>query len=743
MEDEAEITSSAGDAERGNPPVSEADKQLAKSIRERVEYDRKHWGPDFQRMREDIEFVRLGAAQKWLKGGNYVANITGRHIKQLVSALYAKNPKAIARRRARLDFQIWDEDEQSLIAAIQIVQQYEAAMQAAAQAAMMGGNVLPGPGMDPLAAAAAGPMMGHNGGPPMMAPMVPPEVQQAQALLQDFQAGMQERMTVDKIGKTLEVLFNYYMKEQSPLDFKESMKALVRRVGTTGAGFLVLGFQRAYEQDNDVAGQISDVRMQLHKIKALMADEAKKPDEYEGETDATSEECQKRKRELEIAMESLMQQEYVLLREGLVFDWPESTRVIPDSRCTSLSGFIGCRWVSVDYFYTVDEVKGLFGIDLGQGHTRYTAAGTKIEDKDDDEVTKNPGLARVTACYDRAVGVVYHVAEGYEGFLKPPAAPDIYVESFWPVWALTFNAGEDPEHPWPLSDAYLLRSMQEEHNRSRQGKREHRRAARPRFLSRRGALDEDEKERLQEAEPFSVTEVNPTDAQADLTKLVQAIEFPGVDPNLYDTGEILNDMQMVVGSSSSGLGADARGETATGEALAEDSRALSSGSNVDDLDGFLTSVARAAGQVMLRELSAETVRKIAGRGAVWPEMTLEDLVGEVYLEIEAGSTGKPNAAQEIRNWREMLPFLIQMPGIEPTWLARESLRRLDDRLDLTDALAQGLPAIVSMNRMAQPGAMDPGASPDQQGAEGAGNGAPAPSQPSGSMAAFGNNQIPI
>jgi hypothetical protein len=35
----------------------------------------------------------------------------------------------------------------------------------------------------------------------------------------------------------------------------------------------------------------------------------------------------------------------------------------------------------------------------------------------------------------------------------------------------------------------------------------------------------------------------------------------------------------------------------------------------------------------------------------------------------------------------MLPMLIQLPGVNQVWLARETLRRLDDRLDLTEAIA--------------------------------------------------------
>ena len=84
-------------------------------------------------------------------------------------------------------------------------------------------------------------------------------------------------------------------------------------------------------------------------------------------------------------------------------------------------------------------------------------------------------------------------------------------------------------------------------------------------------------------------------------------------------------------------------------------------------------------------------------------MTLADIADELFLEVEAGSTGKPNQAVEIQNWTQMLPFLIQMQGIDPIWLARESIRRLDDRLDLTEAIAEGTPSMMAANQSASPG----------------------------------------
>lgn len=681
---------------QGPRQPDEAERKLAGKLCERIRADRNHHAKAFKTMREDMEIARRGAPKGWPENF-YTANITGRHINQKVAALYAKNPKAIARRRERLDFQVWDETEQSLMMALQTVQM--------------------GQQPDPMTGMPVGAM--------------DPMFQQSVAIVQDYQQGMMLREQMQRVGKTVELLFDYFTKEQTPVDFKTSMKQLVRRTCTTGVGYLKIGFQREMQQDPAVAERLADFRKQLAHIQHL-GNEIAEADPEKRET---------MQRELEHAVASLQSQEYVLIREGLIFDFPDSTRVIPDKMTRNLVGFVGSRWITVEYLYTPDEVKSTFGVDLGKDYARYSDDGTYRSEAAQYEMDfdeNRSDMACVWEHYDRQSGVVYTLCDGYKGFLKEPGAPDVYVEDFWPVFALTFNEIEDCKSIFPPSDVRLMLPMQIDYNEARQGQREHRSAARPRFYTKKGALDDESKMALALAKPFSVVELNPLDGSVDIGQMLQPIPMPGVDPNLYETGQLFTDIQLTVGAQEAQFGAVAKA-TATESSIAESSRIASVDSNVDDLDSFLSRVARAAGQILLKEVDEQTVKKIVGPGAVWPQLSLEDIAAELYLEIEAGSSGKPNQAQEIRNWKEMLPFLIQMPNIQPTWLARETLRRLDDRMDLTEAITENIPAIVAMNRMAG-AAPAPGAMPEDQGGAGADN-ASVPGGPTGSDAPGGNNQV--
>lgn len=704
----------------------QSDRALVAEIQRTIREDKHHHAKSFKRMRRDMQVAMWGAEKDWPED-NYRANIAGRHVKQKTAALYAKNPRATATRKEKLDFAVWDENPASLQLAMQTIQMAQQAMAAAAAQP---------PQVDPATGMAV-----------QAQPQLPAGFEQAQQLVADFQQGMARRELYKKIGKTLEVVFAYFLGEQKPLDFKRGMKQVVRRAITCGVGYVELDFQREYGPRPGLDDQLADARARLDHLQGLTERV------QEGEIEPDDAEMA----ELEHSVNALMNEPEIVLREGLVVDFPLATKVIPDRFCKSLDGFIGARHLTIEYTYTVQEVQEKFGIDLEGAYTAYSPnPGSTREiganDVWDDDYEwsapdrKKEGLVCVWKHYDKPSGLVYWLADGHPNFLLEPAAPSVYVEDFWPIYALTFNAVESEEELFPPSDVSLMLDMQREHNRSRQGMREHRQAARPKWVSPIGAFgSEEDPHVLRDLKPFEMALLH-IDPQTNIQNVLQPVPVPGVDPNLYETGQFFSDTQVVVGSQEATLGGVAKA-TATESAIAANAMTSSDGSSIDDLDSFLTVIARASSQILLRDMSEEKVMEIAGPGAVWPEATIQEIADEIYLEVEAGSTGKPNQAVEIQNWQQLLPLLLQMPGVNPIWLTRETLRRLDDKMDLTDAIAAEMPSIVSQNQQAgrpetQTAAAGTEDAPAAQGAEGANN-APQPERgPGGSDPAFGSNQVP-
>jgi hypothetical protein len=122
--------------------------------------------------------------------------------------------------------------------------------------------------------------------------------------------------------------------------------------------------------------------------------------------------------------------------------------------------------------------------------------------------------------------------------------------------------------------------------------------------------------------------------------------------------------------------------------------------------------------VLLEELNEQTVRTIAGPGAVWPKLTRSEIAEELWLEVKGGSSGRPNIERDAAKFERVAPFIMQVPGISPRWLAERAIRLVDDDTDLDEAIADGVPSITAMNQRTQPNsaAADPNLQGDQGGA---------------------------
>jgi hypothetical protein len=660
--------------QREAPEIAEARKALVGQWCDDVKFAKKHWEKSFERMREDMDFA-LGL--QWSQDRNdprYTANITIRMVMQKTSFLYAKNPRAVARRRERLMNTVWDGSQDQLESTMQSMQMMQ-------------------------------------GSPMGMAPEMMQAQQQAMQIFADAQQVREYDRQMDAIARTLELLYAYEVSEQTH-PFKQMMKMVVRRVITAGVGYVKLGFQRVMEKRPEVEARIADASEKLATLERLSADMA------DGEIDDNSAQAE----QLKLLVQDLQQQVEFVSREGLVFDYPGSTSIIPDTKCVHLREFLGADWVAQEYILTVDQVQEIYGVDVGKNYTAYTKPkGTStatiqaiMAGGDSARKDAKKGDCLVWEIYSRKDGLVYHICDGYTDFLRDPASPEVYIERFYPWFALAFNECEHEDEIFPPSDVRLMRDQQLEYNRARQGLREHRIAARPFTAVAAGMLDDGDLEKLGNHPANAVIELNGLQPQQDVKSVLMPFAGPGVDPNLYEVNEVYTDVQRTTGVQEANLGGVGNG-TATESQIAEASRQTSMGSNIDDLDDLLTQLARAGGQILLKEVSAETVKKIVGPGAIWPELSRQDIAEELYLEIEAGSTGRPNQAQEIANIERIMPLLLQIPGLDPSFLAKELLRRMDDKIDFQMAFKPLNPSIVLMNSMKAPTAAGAGPMPGQGG----------------------------
>ncbi len=620
----------------------------------RIRAARTRFEPDFDRMREDMEFA---AGFQWkdqakLDDDRYTANMTLRFVNNKVSSLYARDPKVSAKRRKRQEYQIWDGRMESL-----------------QQAAAVHSN----PGADPA----------HQ--------------LQAMALMADFTQGRLVKDQHDKMGETLEIVYTYQQDTQTP-SFKVQMKQLVRRVVTTGVGYLRLNFSRDFEGTLATSDTESTI---VDRVKAakLILEKLERGDITEDSPDITA---------LHTLMTSIgaatTNGDTKNVSERLVFDFPQSTSIIIDPACRNIKGFVGAKWIAQEYLLSLDEANAFFGTDIkgatelvkynvnGEPQTRQMpaysdASEAGLEDKDKERVC----IWEVFSLEDKSS---FFLCDGWKDFVEKPQPVSPDTAHFWPIFALTFNdietepGGKQKATIYPPSDVQLLRSPQKEWNRAREALRQQRKANAPKYMTGKGWLTDNDKDNLLNAMPNSVIEIEGAQPTSDIGKLLAPFQHAPIDQLAYDTSPLNQDMFLALGSEEGPQPASSK-STATAATINEQSRVEVASSNVDDLDDFLSTVAEAGGEMLLREMSEDSVKRIAGPGALWPDpSSVEDYVNSIYLNIVAASSGRPNKALELSNFQQVAPTLLAA-GVNPVFIAREALKRLDDRLELDDAFPTG------------------------------------------------------
>lgn len=632
-----------GDQKKGKKEqtASDSEKAAVSMWTAKIKKAKDKWKKDFKRMRDNINFA---AGLQWegqmeMDTKRYVANITNHAINSKVAQLYARNPTAEYQRRPRLDFQLYDGKLESLMPVVQM-------------AAAVGGI--------------------QN---------LPP---QAQALLADFAHGQTEKQLVDRIGKTLEYIFQRMidMEDEENGNFTIRAKNAVRQVVTTGVAYCEVSFVR----DTDAvisAGGVADSTVNRAKLAKALLEKVEK-----GEVDQTSAKWQQLQ-SLFMALGYDMQQklEEPDLPERIVFDFKPSTSIIPDPKCTSLKGFIGAHWLVEEYCLPINDIKAIFECpDLQITELKNLKSGEKPvsnhvapKDSDDTECL----VWRLINKKDRTEA---WLVDGYKKWLQDPQVMDPCVSGFWQIIALTFNDCY-VEHGlaatiFPPSDVQLMKSAQQEWNRSRNELKKHRKANSPGWITIKGMLTSADKGNLEDAPTNGVTELEGVPLGTDLAKVFTPRPKQAIEPAVYETQTFSQDIMLTTGGLSQSPLVARSHQTATAETIAQQGQMSVTASNVDDLDNFLSQLARISGELTLKEMQPETAVRLVGVGAVLPQMqqSREDYANQIYLSVKAASSGRPNKAVDLRNWQIVGPMLQQL-GANPQFLVRETLRRLDDQLD--------------------------------------------------------------
>ena len=519
------------------------------------------------------------------------------------------------------------------------------------------------------------------------------------------------KKNVRAIANTLEVIVSRLFKDAG---LKRVAKRWVRGSMTVGVSWIKAAMQTRTERDPITEKQINDLQNNLARMESLQKKLA------EGETDDSD----TTKAEIESQIVALQGQMERQVAEGLVLDLmaPEDVVVAPD--CGEVENYLNAPWIAFDFYKDRDEALQLTGWtceklkqantytqrprkgeeDEGGGNT--STQWMQFDSSDDDGAENAEGFYRFTEIWSLRDGVVYTYVEGIaKEWAREPYAPRTGAR-FYPCFMLAFHPIDGDR--WPQSDVFQLKNLQEEYNRIRSNYALHRMRALPGVLFDKAAIRPESMKDVAKSETQEYTGIEAVQPGTDLRQALWPKVYNQIDPGLYNTEIITQEMEKVSGAQDAMQGGIQVEKTATEAQILESGRGARTGARLDTLEDTLTELAEYTMQLALLTFDQADAMRYAGPQAVWMDMTTDEALSLFSLEIKAGSTGKPKALSDRESWGTLMPLIEGMidrvgqakmqgqdwaaqPWIE---LLRESSKRLDDPLEIEKFIPEVPPEVV-------------------------------------------------
>lgn len=310
---------------------------------------------------------------------------------------------------------------------------------------------------------------------------------------------------------------------------------------------------------------------------------------------------------------------------------------------------------------------------------------------------------------NREDGQIYVFVQGMTRFLDV-YQPSVVHPKFFTTIPLEFNPSDG--QPIGFSDVEMQIDLQDEYNELRTHEREARKAAYPKLIIAKGAMTDDEKQKYEEALPFSVTEIERADEVRKAFEQQPGVQF---NPATYITGKqsARVDMEQIAGLPASALGGIGEAELATEVAFAGEQLATQMDAKKFTLNNHIKELFTAAAHIAWQTMPKENVEMIVGPGAFYPEENRESLFMQLSLEIDAGRNGNPGFEKTMQDLVTAVQFLMPL-GVQfdPAELATIVFDSMNQRVDISKLVmnlqpATGVPE-PALPQQAQPPGPAPG-----------------------------------
>ena len=521
------------------------------------------------------------------------------------------------------------------------------------------------------------------------------------------------------LAETLEIVISKLWKVAR---LKKAVKRQVRSTLSVGAGWIKALMWSQKRPQPQVEKQLHDAEAQMQALTAA-ATELK-----EGDADADDLDVQHAALTDLISglrAKLMLNQEY-----GLNTDPVRSEDIQVSLDVSTISDYTSADWVAEDLYIPMSTLRARFprltdededkAVSYYQKNIPANAAGDVLQSatgqeagggqytKDAPNVSmsgaKPVRFAKIVEFWDRRDGQIKTWCDGVTRWCVEPYSPPQASNRFYPYFYLEFFPVDGRRHPQSLS--FRLRKLQDEYAACRSNQRLTRERSIPGLIFNRGLVSEEDARRLESSVIAEMVGIQPTDISMPIQNIVMVKPLPTIDVRLWNTEAIKQDMESLSGVQEALQQATSQQpKTATEAQIQQTGFASRTTADRDALEDMLKELAQYTAETAIQALPAQAAQRIAGPSAFWPEgMDVQDLLTMVDVDIEAGSSGKPDLASDKANWATILPLLqklmVQIRQVQGsdaplatsmTNLLKETLHRMDDRLDIDDFISQTPP----------------------------------------------------
>ncbi|KKM87923.1 hypothetical protein LCGC14_1263980, partial [marine sediment metagenome] len=460
-------------------------------------------------------------------------------------------------------------------------------------------------------------------------------------------------------------------------------------------------------------------------------------------------------KESELLMASLTEKLEVVFRRGLAVDFVRGEDMQVSLDVGEISDYLSANWVANQMFIQQDEAPMMFprleSEDLKTAKIFYQrkdkkdASAANVTDSDAEKYTPATQTSdgaedevkfiRVVELWDKRDNHIKTMIDGVNRWARLPYQPPYASTRFYPYFELALFEVDGDRHPQSLTGRLV--KLQEEYSSARSNGRLARERSVPGIIFDAQKITPDDIKKIERSVTQEYVGVNPIGGD-DIRKAFAEKPVGQYDPRIYDTTPSVKDMEVMAGVQEALSQGISRTKTATEANIEQTGFASRTGADRDTEEDVLTDLAQYTAELSMQALPYNYVVKIAGKLAFWPEgLPFEEVVTMVNVEIEGGTTGKPNKQAEQQSWATVMPLIREtiiviqqafatgnVPLAEALQeLLRETLQRMDDRVNLDRfipilaATPEGAVPIDQAGGPVTPTAKTPGQAPAGQPAQ--------------------------